>query len=78
MAEQLVQLVGAAMILVAFAAAQVGALDQRSYPYLSLNLAGAVALTWAAFVAAQWGFFVLETVWALVSGWGLLVRLRSG
>ena len=25
----------------------------------------------------QWGFFILEFVWALVSGWGIVERLRG-
>ena len=38
---QLVQIVGALAILAAFAAAQFGWLDQRSWSYLVLNAAGA-------------------------------------
>ena len=41
---QLVQIVGALAILAAFAAAQFGWLDQRSWAYLVLNAAGALVL----------------------------------
>ena len=38
--DQLVQVVGALLILSAFAAMQLGAMDPRSRVYLVLNLAG--------------------------------------
>jgi hypothetical protein len=74
--DQLVQIVGALLILVAYAAAQVGAMDQRSRVYLVLNLIGSVVLAVLAWEGRQWGFLLLETVWAVVSLWGL-VRLKS-
>ena len=74
--EQLVQVVGAVLILVAFAAAQFGALDQHSRAYLVLNFVGSLILAFLAWHERQWGFLLLETVWAAVSCWGLLVTLR--
>jgi hypothetical protein len=68
---QLVQIVGALAILAAFAAAQFGWLDQRSWSYLVLNAAGALVLTVVAYEEEQWGFFMLESVWTLVSVWGI-------
>jgi hypothetical protein len=68
---QIVQIVGALAILAAFAAAQFGWLDQRSWSYLVLNAAGAAVLTVVAFEEEQWGFFLLESVWTLVSVWGI-------
>jgi hypothetical protein len=38
--EQIVQVIGALLILAAYAAAQFGALDQRSRVYLVLNWSG--------------------------------------
>jgi hypothetical protein len=72
--DQLVQVVGALLILSAFAAMQLGAMDPRSRVYLGLNLAGSAVLAVLAFDERQWGFLLLETVWAAVSLWGLLQR----
>jgi hypothetical protein len=74
--DQLVQIVGALLILVAFAAAQAGAMDQHSRSYLLLNLVGSVVLAVLAWLERQWGFLLLEGVWAIVSLWGL-ARLNA-
>jgi hypothetical protein len=68
----LVQIAGALAILTGFALAQWGVLDQRSRSYLVLNAAGAAVLAVDAYVEAQWGFFLLEGVWTLISAWSLL------
>lgn len=73
--NQLVQVVGALLILSAFAAAQFGAMDPHSRIYLALNVAGSAILAVLAWEERQWGFLLLETVWAAVSVWGL-VQLR--
>ena len=65
-----VQIAGAVLILVGFVLAQVGVLSNQSRTYLALNLAGAVVLTADAWVGRQWGFVLLEGVWAIVSAWG--------
>ena len=62
-----VQLVGAVLILAAFALAQWGVYDQKSRAYLVANLAGSVLLFADALVEHQWGFVLLEGVWAIVS-----------
>ena len=69
--DQLVQVVGAILILVAFAAAQLGTMDQHSPIYLLLNLLGSLILAILAWHEHQWGFLLLESVWAIVSLWGL-------
>jgi hypothetical protein len=75
--SQLVQLAGALAILAAFAAAQLGRLGVRGWPYLWLNAAGASVLALDAWHEQQWGFVLLEGVWALVSAGGLLARWRA-
>ena len=47
--------------------------------YLVLNFVGSAILAVLAFIDQQWGFLLLEGVWALVSLWSLaqLVRGRA-
>jgi hypothetical protein len=75
--DQLIQIIGALLILVAFAAAQFGAMDQHSRAYLVLNFVGSVILAVLAWHERQWGFLMLESVWAVVSLWGLRSALRG-
>jgi len=75
--SEAIQIAGALAILVAYALAQFGVIDQRSYPYLILNLLGAVVLGVIAWVEDLWGFFILEFFWSLVSAWGIVARRRT-
>jgi hypothetical protein len=72
--EQVVQLVGAFLILIAYALAQLSVLAPRGAPFLLLNLAGALVLAASAWHEEQWGFLVLEAAWALVSAAALFGR----
>ena len=74
-ADQIVQIVGALMILAGFILTQGKLLDANSYLYLILNLVGATILAVLAFQAQRWGFVLLEGVWALVALAGLSLRL---
>jgi hypothetical protein len=69
--DQIFQLVGAALILVAFIAAQRDAMSPHSAVYLTLNLLGSLVLTGVAVHGRDWGFLLLEFVWAVVSAWSL-------
>lgn len=71
---QLLQILGAGMILAAFALAQLRRLEQTSFVYLVLNLVGSALLGVLAYQAQQWGFVLLEVVWAVVSLLGLYRR----
>ena len=64
---QVIQVLGAVLILAAFALAQWGFLDQKSMTYLVLNVVGSAVLAVDAALGAQWGFLLLEGVWAIVS-----------
>jgi hypothetical protein len=72
--EQAIQVVGAILILVAFALAQAHKLDVQSVAYLWLNIVGAATLAVLAVIEEQWGFVLLESVWTVVSVWGLVTR----
>jgi hypothetical protein len=75
--DQIAQIAGAVLILVAFTAAQRGSMSPHSLVYLALNLAGSVVLTVVAAVEFDLGFLLLEAVWAVVSAWGLWQLLRG-
>ena len=75
--EQVVQIVGALLILAGFAGLQLGKISAVSRTYLWLNLVGAIILAVLAFVEEQWGFLLLEGVWSLVSAWSLIQVLRG-
>ena len=74
--DQVVQVVGALLILVAFGAVQFERMRPDSRVYLVLNLVGSAILAVLALVGSQWGFLLLESVWAAVSAWSLLALPR--
>lgn len=73
--DQLIQVAGALLILAGFAAVQFERMRPDSRLYLTLNLIGSAILAVLAWVETQWGFLLLEGVWAIVSAWGLWVAL---
>ena len=72
---QLIQIIGALIILGAFAGSQLGEMPTDSRRYLVLNVVGSVILAILAVVEGQIGFLLLEGVWAAVSAWSLFVLL---
>jgi len=75
--DQVVQVIGALMILAGFAGLQLGKISAVSRLYLVLNLVGSAVLAGLAWHEEQWGFLLLETVWAIVSAWSLAQVLRG-
>jgi hypothetical protein len=72
--EQIVQVAGALVILVAYVASQTGHVDTSSLTYLIPNLIGAGTLAADAWARSQWGFTLLEGTWCAVSAVSLLSR----
>jgi hypothetical protein len=74
---ELLQIVGALAVLVPFAWSQLGTLRTDTASYLWLNLAGSGLLAALALHDRQWGFLLLEGVWALVALRGVVLRGRA-
>jgi membrane-bound ClpP family serine protease len=74
--DLVLEVTGAILILVAFALAQFRGLDRHGSLYLVLNLVGAVLLASSAAAHRQWGFLLLQGVWAIVALWGLFGLVR--
>jgi membrane-bound ClpP family serine protease len=74
--DLVVEVTGAILILVAFALAQFRGIDRHGSLYLLLNLVGAALLAGSAATHRQWGFLLLQGVWAIVAIWGLLGLAR--
>ncbi len=69
--------IGAALLLVAFACEKFGILKNDSVPYDTLNLLGAGLLTWYAVLLNSIPFIVLEGIWALVAAYYIVRRLAG-
>lgn len=72
-----IQITGSLLVLAGFALAQWGILDQKSLRYLVLNAVGSTVLAINAIFEQQWGFLLLEGVWAIVSTVSLVLVVRG-
>jgi hypothetical protein len=74
---QAISVLGALAILLAYAANQFRLLGPSNFSYALLNFVGSFVLAVIAVIEVQWGFILLEGVWALVSLWGIITILRG-
>lgn len=74
--DQIVQLAAAMLVLGAFCANQWWGLRTDSVLFLALNVVGTAVLAVLAAMSRDYGFLLLEGVWALVSAVGLVRALR--
>jgi hypothetical protein len=76
-AIQAVSLLGSMLILAAFIAGQLRRMQPSDRAYVLLNLVGSAILATVALIEQQWGFLLLEGVWALVSLWSTIQLMRG-
>jgi hypothetical protein len=74
---QVVQLVGALIVLAAFVANQRFDLSSDALVYLAANAVGTAILAVAAGVNGELGFVLLEGVWAIVSCGSIVRAVRA-
>lgn len=74
---QIIQVAGSLLILIPFVLAQLGRVTPDSLRYIVLNLVGSTVLALDAADGRQWGFLLLEGVWALVSLLSLIRFVRG-
>ncbi len=72
--DQLVSLIGAALILGAYVALQRSWLPRESRAFNAMNFAGSAMLTYTAARSGNLGFIILEGTWALLSLPGTIRR----
>jgi hypothetical protein len=75
--DQIVSLIGAFFILIAFMGNQFGWMNAQAIGYQVLNLVGALILTATATMGHQYGFIVLEGTWSVVSFIGVLQSMGA-
>jgi hypothetical protein len=75
---QIISVLKALAILGAYIANQFRLIGPSNMSYSVMNFIGSAVLTVVALIEVQWGFILLEGVWALVSLWGIITLLRGG
>ena len=71
MIYQLISIIGAVLILVAYAALQLNRLRAETMAFQMLNLFGGIFLCLTAVSLRQYGFILVEGLWAILSAVGL-------
>lgn len=75
--SEVLQWTAAIVVLAGFGLSQWGVWSVISYRYLVSNFVGGAGLSVAALLSHQWGFVLLEGVWALVAGRSIVARLSG-
>ena len=75
---QILSIVGALLILLAFGLINSGRVRPTNLAYIAMNFVGSGLLAWVAVVDRRAGFILLETVWAIMSLMPLLRRPGEG
>jgi hypothetical protein len=78
MLNQLIGIIGALLVLSAYLGLQRGWLRAEDRRYDILNFLGAGMLAYVAILDRQWGFILLEGVWALAALPGVLRPRPAG
>ncbi len=76
--EQLLQIAGAILVLLGYVLTQTGRLDGAARSYLTINFVGSALLALVAALGHQWGFLLLNGVWAVISLINLARGFRTG
>ena len=74
---QIIQVFGALCVLSGFVLTQFRIISSGTLVYQGVNLLGGGILTVFAIQERQFGFILLEGVWALVAVWGFVSILRG-
>ena len=75
---QAVGLLGAVLVLLPYAALQMGRVTRESRAFNASNAIGAALLTWVAIEDRRLGFILLEGTWTLLSLVPLVRGARGG
>lgn len=74
---QAISILGAILVLGAYAAHQAKRLATATHAYQLMNLFGGLFLFVAALESRQAGLIAIEGAWTLVSAWGLVRLVRE-
>ncbi|MCB9800065.1 MAG: hypothetical protein H6757_04845 [Candidatus Omnitrophica bacterium] len=75
--DQVIGLVGAFLVLLAYFLLQTRRLSHSAYPYLFMNFFGGTCLLIASMHTGQAGLILLEGSWTVISLYALLKRMRG-
>lgn len=74
---QVISVLGALGCLIPFAALQFKKMNASGLLYTSMNFLGSATLTAVAIIEHQYGFILLEGIWAIVSAVGVVKSLSA-